>query len=297
MKRCENCKITFSDSVNFCTECGQTLVYVPDTLPYDSEENRQKPKRKKKRSIWKVILITLIVIVIGFVVLLNYIMNAATYLRVEPNMLVADKNGGETVVDVDYDGYVWVINHIPDWIEVEEYEQSFNIKAEENLTGHNREGSITVQSGDFLAQVVILQKGQATYIKTSKTSLHFDEDGGRETITVDTDGCDYTVEYSDFLSVSTNDDEIKIKAYSNSDEYRSGYVTISEDNIRTLHTYYSGWNLIIIVMDLEAFLVPSVWGKVAGDTVCSTLNVGCVLVQALCNVELVTEQVKESNYF
>lgn len=50
-------------------------------------------------------------------------------------------------------------------------------------------------------------------------------------------------------------------------------------------------------MDLEAFLVPSVWGKVAGDTVCSTLNVGCVLVQALCNVELVTEQVKESNYF
>lgn len=178
-------------------------------------------------------MITLIVIVIGFVVLLNYIMNAATYLRVEPNMLVADKNGGETVVDVDYDGYVWVINHIPDWIEVEEYEQSFNIKAEENLTGHNREGSITVQSGDFLAQVVILQKGQATYIKTSKTSLHFDEDGGRETITVDTDGCDYTVEYSDFLSVSTNDDEIKIKAYSNSDEYRSGYVTISEDNIRT----------------------------------------------------------------
>lgn len=233
MKRCENCKITFSDSVNFCTECGQTLVYVPDTLPYNPEENRQKPKRKKKRSIWKVILITLIVIVIGFVVLLNYIMNAATYLRVEPNMLVADKNGGETVVDVDYDGYVWVINHIPDWIEVEEYEQSFNIKAEENLTGHNREGSITVQSGDFLAQVVILQKGQATYIKTSKTSLHFDEDGGRETITVDTDGCDYTVEYSDFLSVSTNDDEIKIKAYSNSDEYRSGYVTISEDNIRT----------------------------------------------------------------
>lgn len=48
MKRCENCKITFSDSVNFCTECGQTLVYVPDTLPYESEENRQKPKRKKK---------------------------------------------------------------------------------------------------------------------------------------------------------------------------------------------------------------------------------------------------------
>ena len=233
MKRCENCKTTFSDSVNFCTECGQTLVYVSDSSQYESGDNHQTPKRKKKRSIWKILLITLLVLVIGFIALLNYVMNAATYLRVEPNMLVADKNGGETVVDIDYDGYVWVINHIPDWIEVEEYEESFSVKAESNLTGHNREGSITVQSGDFLAQVVIQQKGQATYIKASKTSIHFDEDGGRETITIDSDGCNYTVEYSDFLSVSTDDDKIKIKAYKNSDEYRSGYVTIFEDNVRT----------------------------------------------------------------
>ena len=187
MKRCENCKTTFSDSVNFCTECGQTLVYVSDSSQYESGDNHQTPKRKKKRSIWKILLITLLVLVIGFIALVNYVMNAATYLRVEPNMLVADKNGGETVVDIDYDGYVWVINHIPDWIEVEEYEESFSVKAESNLTGHNREGSITVQSGDFLAQVVIQQKGQATYIKASKTSLHFDEDGGKETITIDTD--------------------------------------------------------------------------------------------------------------
>lgn len=208
-------------------------MYVSDSSQHESVDNPPRPKRKKKRSIWKILLITLLVLVIGFIALLNYIMNAATYLRVEPNMLVADKNGGETVVDIDYDGYVWVINHIPDWIVVEEYEESFSVKAESNSTGHNREGSITVQSGDFLAQVVIQQKGQATYIKASKSSLHFDEDGGRETITIDTDGCNYTVEYPDFLSVSTDDDEIKIKAYSNSDEYRSGYVIIFEDNVRT----------------------------------------------------------------
>lgn len=233
MKRCENCKTTFSDSVNFCTECGQTLVYVSDSTQHESEDDIQKLKRKKKKSIWKVILITITIIIIGFIGIINHIINAATYLRVEPDILVADKSGGETVVDIDYDGYVWVINHIPDWIEVEEYEESFSVKANENFTGQNRDGSITVQSGDFLAQVVIQQKGQATYIKASKTSIHFDEDGGRETVTIDTDGCNYTVEYPDFLSVSTDDDEIKIKAYGNSDEYRSGYVTISEDNVRT----------------------------------------------------------------
>ena len=233
MKRCENCKTTFSDSVNFCTECGQTLVYVSDSSQYESGDNHQTPKRKKKRSIWKILLITLLVLVIGFIALLNYVMNAATYLRVEPNMLVVDKNGGEAIVDIDYDGYVWIINHIPDWIEVEEYEQSFSVKADENLTGHNLEGSITVQSGKFLAQVLIQQKGQATYIKASKTSIHFDEAGGRETITIDSDGCNYTVEHPDFLFVSTDDDKIKIRAYRNSDKYRTGYVTILEDNIRT----------------------------------------------------------------
>lgn len=233
MKRCENCKTTFSDSVNFCTECGQTLVYVSDSTQHESEDDIPKLKRKKKKSIWKVILITITIIIIGFIGIINHIINAATYLRVEPDILVADKSGGETIVDIDYDGYIWVINHIPDWIEVEEYEQSFSVKVESNLTGQNRDGSITVQSGDFLAQVVIQQKGQATYIKASKTSIHFDEDGGRETVTIDTDGCNYTVEYPDFLSVSTDDDEIKIKAYGNSDEYRSGYVTISEENVRT----------------------------------------------------------------
>ena len=110
MKRCENCKTTFSDSVNFCTECGQSLVYMSDSSQYESGDSIQKPKRKKKRSIWKILLITLLVLVIGFIALLNYVMNAATYLRVEPNMLVADKKGGETIVDIDYDkGMVTVL--------------------------------------------------------------------------------------------------------------------------------------------------------------------------------------------
>lgn len=241
MKRCENCKTTFSDSVNFCTECGQTLVYVSDSSQYESGDNPPKPKRKTKRSIWKILLITLLVLVIGFIALLNYVMNAATYLRVEPNMLVADKNGGESVVDIDYDGYVWVINHIPDWIEVEEYEQSFSVKADENLTGRNREGSITIQSGKLLAQVVIQQNGKATYIRPSESSLHFDEDGGSEYVSIDTDGCNYTIESPDYISVIKDNAGIKIKAYDNSGEYRTGYIILKEDMVNTrIHVVQGG---------------------------------------------------------
>ena len=233
MKHCKHCNIDYPDNVNYCTECGRTLLYEfekQDPVPFNLEK---KPNVKKGMSIWKAILIVLAALIMGLFLLINYSMNAATYLRVEPNILVADKSGGETVVDIDYDGYVWVINHIPDWIEVEEYEQSFMVRAGNNLTGYDREGSITVQSGDFLAQVIIQQKGSASYIKVSESSIHFDEDGGRKNVSIKTDGCNYTVEYPDFLSVSTEDDKIKIRAYSNHDEYRSGYVTISEDNVRT----------------------------------------------------------------
>lgn len=232
MKYCENCKTTYSDSVNFCTECGKALVHAPDSNQSGVEDNPPKNKNGKKRSIWRLILITIVVLLVGFFLLINYVINAATYLQVEPDTLIADKCGGEIVVDIDYDGYVWTINHIPDWVEVEEFKQNFSVKVSSNLTGYNREGSITVQSGDFLAKVIIQQMGQATYIKPSETSLHFDAGGGLETIGIDTDGCDYTVEYPDFLSVAIDDGDINIRAYGNSDEYRSGYVTISEDNVR-----------------------------------------------------------------
>ncbi len=173
------------------------------------------------------------VLAVGFFALLNYLMNAATYLRLEPNQLIGTKQGGEEVVDVDYDGYIWVINHVPDWVEIEEYEQSFQVKVGPNLTGSNREGSITVQSGDLIALVMIQQKATAAYIRVSENSIHFSKTGGTETVLIDTDGCDYTVEYPDFVSITTSKDNIGIKAYSNSNEYRSGYVILKEDNVRT----------------------------------------------------------------
>jgi hypothetical protein len=232
MKRCENCKKNYSDAVNFCTECGRILITVPDSGKYETVDNISM-RNRKKRPLWKIVLITLGVLFAIFCFLLNSVMDAATYLRVEPSMLVADKSGGEINVNIDYDGYVWTINHFPDWVEIEEYEQSFSVKAANNMSGRNREGSITVQSGDFLAQVVIQQRGQATFIKPSQYSIHFDEDGGTETITIETDGCNSKVDFPDFLLVTSCDNNIRIKALRNSSEYRSGYVTIKEDNITT----------------------------------------------------------------
>lgn len=74
-------------------------------------------------------------------------------------MIKVVKAGGECKVDVDYDGYVWTINHKPDWVNIDERDEYFNITVMPNTTGQDRQGTITVQSGKRLAQVAIGQLG------------------------------------------------------------------------------------------------------------------------------------------
>ncbi len=37
MKFCANCKLTFDDSVNCCTQCGNPLVEIPNTAPITAD--------------------------------------------------------------------------------------------------------------------------------------------------------------------------------------------------------------------------------------------------------------------
>ena len=103
------------------------------------------------------------------------------------------------------------------------------------MTGQNREGSITVQSGKLLTQVVIQQKGFATYMRVSESNLHFDEGVESESVDIDTDGCQWKAQFPDWLSITENlTGGIRIKSQKNTDEYRTGIITIREDNASAL---------------------------------------------------------------
>lgn len=172
------------------------------------------------------------IIILIFFCLIYYLSNATTYMRLEPNQLIAPKNGGATTVNIDYDGFVWSINYVPKWVKVEEGDDSFYIHVLPNKTGLDREGIITVQSGDVIAQAIIEQKGKASYIKTSKTSIHFSEDGGVEYITTESDGCGYKMEYPDYLYVERTDEAFSVKAYYNDGVYKTGSIILTEDNVK-----------------------------------------------------------------
>lgn len=233
MKECPKCHTQYEDSMSFCTKDGCQLVNAP-TTPCSASANEPIAKpRKKKGGCLKTTLISIVVLVIGFVALYKYIMNAASYLRVEPDQVVATKAGGECSIDIDYDGYVWFINHTPYWVEVTEYDDKFTIEVTPNKTGVVREGSITVQSGNNLAQVVIKQLGTATVIRSDKSSLHFSSIASPQIVAIETDGCGWEIESPEWVYVDSKKERTIINCDSNDGEYRTGYVTFKEDNVST----------------------------------------------------------------
>ena len=237
MKECPKCHKHYDDSMNFCTDCGVALNHVSNQVSVSqsctsSNRTPETPTvRPRKGGCLKKVIIGIVVFVVAFVGFVHYVNNAATYLRVEPNQLVASKGGGKIKVDVDYDGYVWTINHTPDWIDIDENENSFEVSVGKNLTGSRREGTITVQSGKLLAQVAIVQSGVATVVRASKSNLKFGKSGGSQTISIETDGCELSAESSDFIQTSFSDDgDLIVRVSSNSDDYRTGQVRVYEDN-------------------------------------------------------------------
>ena len=237
MKECPQCHTRYDDSMNVGTDCGVALNKVSNQVSVSqsctsSNRTPETPTvRPRKGGCLKKVIIGIVVFVVAFVGFVHYVNNAATYLRVEPNQLVASKGGGKIKVDVDYDGYVWTINHTPDWIDIDENENSFELSVGKNLTGSRREGTITVQSGKLLAQVAIVQSGVATVVRASKSNLKFGKSGGSQTISIETDGCELSAESSDFIQTSFSDDgDLIVRVSSNSDDYRTGQVRVYEDN-------------------------------------------------------------------
>ena len=230
MKECPKCHTQYDDSMNFCTNDGCQLV---DVSTQNSNNQFRQTQTKKKGGCLKKIIVSLVVIVIAMIAFYNYIMNAATYLRVEPNQIGSVKAGGECKIEIDYDGYVWMINHKPEWVDIEEHDNDFTIKVNPNETGQARDGSITIQSGKHLAQVEIKQFGFATRIKVSDSSLKFSSSGGNEKLYIETDGCGWKAQFPNWISVQSEEDGAAIRCLRNTEEYRTGTVIFKEDNVST----------------------------------------------------------------
>lgn len=234
MKRCKNGHTYHDDNLSFCTICGAPLESVVESSAPDEKEKSDKKAPKKKSGCLKSVLICCGIILMGIWGFINYVNNAASYIRVEPEELYVPKKGGKCKIEIDYDGYIWNVNHNPDWTTILEYDDDFVVNIMPNTSGQQREGSITIQSGKHLAQVVIHQLSVATEIKVSKSTIKFGRKRDSENFSVETDGCNFEVEYPNWLNVTIDGDDVLVECNTNSDDYRTGVIKVSEDKVYSL---------------------------------------------------------------
>ena len=234
MKECPTCHTQYDDSLNFCTKDGHQLNSIEISRVETPKQNKEQENRPRGNSeCLKKIIIGCVIVVIGVITLYNYLNNAATYLRTEPSEIHASKAGGSCKVDVDFDGYLWTVNHKPDWVIINENDDNFTLKVSPNQTGQLREGSITIQSGKLLSQVLVVQKAYATVVRASETSIKFSKSGGQKNIIIETDGCNWEAIYTNWMNATKESDtELHITCPKNEGEYRTGIITVQEDNIR-----------------------------------------------------------------
>lgn len=241
MKHCNICNADFPDSLSFCTRCGSKLVDKAENSQTNvdgsgshSDGNTSKEQKPKKKAgkIIKRILIAVVAVVAVLFLWGSHLMNSTTYLTFNSQGALFAKSGGETEVNIDYDGYVWEVNYKPSWIDIDEYDSSFKISCDPNTTGQDREDHITIKSGKVVQSLPVGQFGATQYIRLSESNITSDTDGGSIHIDIETDGSGPEISYPKFCKIEDKSSDGFTLVVKDNDEYsRSGTLYVKEDNV------------------------------------------------------------------
>ena len=109
--------------------------------------NATTVSRKKGGKIWKTILNVIVAIAIVGGLVYNHLKNSTTYIRTNPEQILFTKQGGDYIISIDYDGYLWEVTYEPSWCTVTKNKKSFTIYCDRNYTGSDREDYVTIKSG------------------------------------------------------------------------------------------------------------------------------------------------------
>ncbi|MDR0233177.1 MAG: hypothetical protein LBI82_13845 [Dysgonamonadaceae bacterium] len=165
----------------------------------------------------------------------------ATYIRSNPNPIKINALGGKMDISIITDGYAWSYSDVPSWLTVSKSGKTLSLTAQNN-SGNARNGNITISSGNYSSSINILQPQQATYIKAGKSSIRFSTGGNSETVSVETDGEDWT--YSNipsWITAKKDGKYLTLKCSENTGQYsgkRDASLTVKSDN-KTAAVYVS----------------------------------------------------------
>lgn len=238
MKKCSVCGYMNDDDASTCISCGSQLDSGTNVNPGGNTSAKPiKPARKSSHGprpfyanwiFWAVV-----VVVIGaFVAFSVTKKKEATYLNLSATQVLMPRVVSEYDIEVDTDGD-WDLTHESDWIKTSTQGNKLHIDCDENTTGDNRKGWITITSGEQHVSIVVIQAGFASYIKVDKQNLVVDKAGSEFTINVNTDGSNYEVQYPNYCSVTKGATSFTINIPDNPDYAREGSLVVTSDQAST----------------------------------------------------------------
>ena len=153
----------------------------------------------------------------------------ATYLRVNPEKVEINMEGGQQVVHVTTDGS-WDVVGKPEWVTFTQTDDELIVDLEKNPTTKRRIDVIVLAAGDHSFNLPVTQFGEATYIKPSQSSLEFSKEGGTQTVGVDADGA-VEVTCDGPFDVNLANSVLTVSASENTEGLKQGVITLKSGDI------------------------------------------------------------------
>lgn len=157
------------------------------------------------------------------------------YLTIKESTLEL-KDNKERYVFLDvFSNADWLVQHKPDWCNVEVVDSGINILVQENPHRYEREGKLILTSLTKESELVIKQPAAQTFLITSADTIAFESDGGHSLVCVITNSADWFVtDYPRWLEVKkVGNDTLVINCNQNipNGEIRHDNIQIKADNL------------------------------------------------------------------
>lgn len=163
----------------------------------------------------------------------------ARYLNLNTDNVVFEWTGGEQEVLVYTNANCWVVEdeEYVNWASFQKKGNSLQITVYQNNDKTERSSYIKIRSGliegigNKWTSLKVIQDGkQATYINSSARSVSFSEQGGSESLQINTDGDEWiVVDCPNWVSKKVSGNTLVLSAFDNNSTPRNGIIRVQSD--------------------------------------------------------------------
>lgn len=158
----------------------------------------------------------------------------ATYLRTDVRSIEVDCDGGSGTIMLHSDATSYDIKSAPAWVKAEMNDSVLSYTITRNDSTADREDYIVVECGGLELRLRVTQALPATMLSVNKAKVAFPEEGGTQTVIVETDALNVKVSATKGITASYSEGVLTIKA--TPEGANGGTITLTTGKLKTTVT-------------------------------------------------------------